>query len=251
MEKFIQIKTVNGHIATTIHHQTGDFMNKRVILICHGFIGNRVGVDRLFVKAARFFESYDYTIVRFDYLGCGESEGVYVKNGLDDLLDQTKEVYQFIQKTLNPVSIHMIGHSLGGAVTSILAPLLNPDTITLWAPVAYPFSNIVSIVGEQRYVEALKSGETDYSGFSLPTIFFRSLAKYHPLETIKTYQNKAFLIHGSEDEDIPLLHGLQYGKEKVETVVLENANHTFSNGIHQQYLYERTIEWLSSVKATA
>lgn len=251
MEKFVHIHTKTDRIAATIHYKNEDDKHKHVILICHGFIGNKIGVDRLFVKAARFFESYHYTVVRFDYLGCGESEGSYVQNGLNDLLEQTIAVYRYIEQTLEPLSIHMIGHSLGGAVTSLLAPILKPDSITLWAPVAYPLLNIVSIVGDEKYKESLKKGTTDYLGFSLPRSFFRSLSEYHPLEKIKDYSHQCLLIHGSNDEDIPLTHGLEYGKQQVETIILEQANHTFSNGFHQQQLYTFTIDWLLSKRPSA
>ena len=53
------------------------------IIICHGFIGSKVGVDRLFVKAAEEFTMDGAIVLRFDFAGCGESSGNYGETGLD------------------------------------------------------------------------------------------------------------------------------------------------------------------------
>lgn len=58
MERQIGIRFENEELAATIHYPNRPNEGERqrrvpLVVICHGFVGNRIGVDRLFVKTAR------------------------------------------------------------------------------------------------------------------------------------------------------------------------------------------------------
>lgn len=84
MERNIIIRHNGEELTASIHYPSGGKggtgrCKDRVPLavICHGFVGNRIGVDRIFVKAARELAADGYMVIRFDYAGCGESSGNY------------------------------------------------------------------------------------------------------------------------------------------------------------------------------
>ena len=56
-----------------------------VVIICHGFIGSKVGQHRIFVKTARELCRAGFAVLRFDYSGCGESTGEYRDTRLSSL----------------------------------------------------------------------------------------------------------------------------------------------------------------------
>jgi hypothetical protein len=58
MEKHVKIPAGDFELAGSLHVPRMKEKNVvPVIIICHGFIGSRIGVDRLFVQASRVFAS--------------------------------------------------------------------------------------------------------------------------------------------------------------------------------------------------
>lgn len=120
MERQIGIRFEHEELAATIHYPNrineGD-RQKRVplVVICHGFVGNRIGVDRLFVKTARELAEGGYFVLRFDFAGCGESTGEYGKQGLESMINQTRTVLDYAVNCadIDPTKVTLIGHSLG------------------------------------------------------------------------------------------------------------------------------------------
>ncbi|MDF2725621.1 MAG: permease, partial [Paenibacillus sp.] len=102
MERAVSIQYGTIELKATLHYpenNKGSVANREeqcpLIVICHGFIGSRVGVDRLFVNASRQFAEAGYMVLRFDYAGCGESTGDYGAGGLNAMIEQTRTVLDY------------------------------------------------------------------------------------------------------------------------------------------------------------
>src|SRR5690606_6664725 len=127
MEKQLTIKHEQLNLTATLHYpklQAGEELEKMpAIIICHGFIGSRVGVDRLFVKTARALSEEGNVVIRFDYAGCGESGGDYGRLGFDSMIAQTRTVIDYIAELdfVDLSQISLLGHSLGGAISIMTA----------------------------------------------------------------------------------------------------------------------------------
>jgi pimeloyl-ACP methyl ester carboxylesterase len=260
VERSVRIPFDQYELAATIHEpelvRKDDSLADTTLLICHGFVGNRIGVDRLFVKAARDLAVSGLTVVRFDYGGCGENEGDYGAGGLELLVRQTREVLAYVrcrEQGRAARRVILLGHSLGGAVSVITASLeQNIDGLILWAPVPRPFEDIVRIVGEQGYEEAVQYGRTDHRGYSLQETFFQSLHAYDPLQQAGQFDGDVLLLHGNRDEVIPLDSLFHYEREfrlrksgHCETEIIVRGDHTFSAQDAYQRLVGRTSSWLS------
>lgn len=225
-----------------------------LLIICHGFVGSKVGVDRLFLKTAEALTREDMIVLRFDYCGCGESSGDYGKTGLDDLIDQTLTVLQFAEslQNVNTKEITLLGHSLGGATATLTAVMSKKiKRLILWSAVAQPYEDISRIVGKEQ-VDSLKNGESiDYLGYRFTKPFFASLRKHEPLQTAARFTGNVLLIHGTADEDIPVSYVNEYKKAFSKRHVgqclayeIQEANHTYSNGVHFEQLMEYTSHWI-------
>lgn len=80
MERQISIRHGQEELTATIHYpvvkdiKEGNHQQRvPLAVICHGFVGSRIGVDRLFVKTARELAEDGYLVLRFDYIGCGRA----------------------------------------------------------------------------------------------------------------------------------------------------------------------------------
>ncbi|MFD0960173.1 alpha/beta hydrolase [Paenibacillus chungangensis] len=264
MEKQLVLRHDNElELAATLHYpadigagnqETECNRKYGAIIICHGFIGNRVGIDRLFVKTARALAANGCFVMRFDYGGCGESSGDYGVLGFDAMVDQTRTVidYMSAMDCVDPQRIVLLGHSLGGAVSIITAAKdKRVKRLVLWSPVGYPFNDIVRIVGRESYDEAVMKGGVDHMGYVLRPAYFDSLMQHQPFQTAPRFGGDVLLVHGTSDEVIPVDYSFLYQKvfwTRSEGVcdkeILFQAGHTYSSRKHQEEAISVTSQWL-------
>lgn len=252
--KSVQIPAGKEILAGSLHIPTNR-PKAPLIIICHGFIGSRIGVDRLFVYAGNILASQGYAVLRFDYGGCGESSGTYGEQTFEELIQQTKSVISFAEKLeeIDPEQITLIGHSLGGAVaTHTAATDTRISDLILWAPVAYPFHDIVAIVGSELYFEAKEKLYADYHGYLLSVRFFDSMADYFPLKDTQQFGGDVMIIHGSSDAEIPAKYCYYYEKAfryrpvgNCTKELIIGADHTFTKACHKEKLLQSTMNWLA------
>lgn len=255
-QQFFSIPSENGHLSGVLHLPNVQYTkNFPLIILLHGFVGSKVGEHRLFVKAARHFTELGYAVFRFDFGGCGESDGDYSQITVSKQLKEVQTVLDFVSQLeqIDEKNITLIGHSLGGAISSLTAA--NDSRIKqliLWSPVAKPFEDITGITGEQAVTIAKENGVYDYHGFYLSNEFFNDLKIHQPLVAIQNYQNSALIIHAEADEDIPKEHTNRYaealkrrhGQNLVDTYFITEADHTFSSYNDEDELFTVTSDWL-------
>lgn len=264
MERHFTMNLNHEQLAATIHYPEMDNAEKGadhcrwpLVIICHGFIGNRIGTDRLFVKTARRLSRQGFMVIRFDYVGCGESSGEYGAQGLNHLVEQTRRAidYGLEIDCIDPERVILLGHSLGGAVAVLTAAKdKRVKSLVLWAAVANPLSDIVRIVGDSVYEQAVKSGQADYSGYRLTAGFFESMTGQHPFQEAGKFNGDVLVVHGSADEDVPVDYCFLYQKMfwlrslgQCDKEVILQANHTFSSSEHTAQLLKITTDWLHSI----
>ncbi|MEI4770251.1 alpha/beta fold hydrolase [Psychrobacillus sp. FJAT-51614] len=232
-----------------------------LIVLLHGFLGSKVGEHRMFVKAARYFTEKGLGVFRFDFSGCGESDGDYANVMVTKQLNEVQIVLNYLSsiKEVDAENIILIGHSLGGAVASITAARdRRIRKLILWSPVGKPYEDITNIMGNEAVETAKLNGRVDYNGFYISHAFLEDLKNHHPLEAICSYKEEAFIIHAKEDEDVPREHTYSYFKalrergcnKEVEKHFVEQADHTFSSYAFEEELFNKSFEWLEKFSGT-
>lgn len=263
MEKQLSIRHEDLNLTATLHYpglneKDGiEVGKKQVVIICHGFVGSRIGVDRLFVKTARALAKQGNFVLRFDYAGCGESEGEYGQLGFDSMVNQTRTVLDYVSDMdcVDPAKITLLGHSLGGAValmTSVKDKRVK--RLIMWSAVGYPFNDIVRIVGRKSFDEAHTTGHTDHLGYRLAPVFFDSLMEHQPFQAAPRFPGDVLVVHGTSDDTIPVDYAFLYqkvfwtrGDGICDKEIIFQANHTYSSYEHQQQAIEVTSNWLKKL----
>lgn len=250
------VKTDYADLALTLHYPAREKKGEShpVIIICHGFTGNRIGVDRLFVQAARSFSEAGYVVLRFDYSGCGESTGDYGRGGMDRLVEETRTVldYALSLDCVDYSRVILLGHSLGGAVAVQTAVRdKRVKKLVLWAPVAHPLADISRIIGARAHKLIIGSGEADYLGYTLTERFLQSLADSRPLQETKQFRGDVLVLHGAADEVIPPDSAFLYQKAfwlrsdgQSDKEILLGADHSFTGTEIRRELFRLTENWL-------
>ncbi|ETT61755.1 alpha/beta fold hydrolase [Paenibacillus sp. FSL R7-277] len=262
MERNIIIRHNGEELTASIHYPaadragTGRCKNRvPLAVICHGFVGSRIGVDRIFVKAARELAQDGYMVIRFDYAGCGESSGDYGSEDMESMIGQTRAVldYGISSADVDPQRVTLIGHSLGGAVALLTGVRdRRVKNLVLWSAVGYPFNDIVKIVGRDAFDRSVKSGSADYAGYSFTPVYFNSLAAFQPFQEAGKFSGDVLVIHGTSDDVIPVDYAFLYQKlfwtrpeGRCDKEIIFQGDHTFSSGPAQEQVLKRTRDWMN------
>jgi len=161
------------------------------ILFFHGNTGN----------ISHRFETIDilhlmgFNVLIFDYRGYGHSEGKPTEQGT--FLDaKAAFAYMTQQRGIAANEVILFGRSLGGAIATWLASQTEPKALV----VESSFSSLIDL-GRQHYP-------------LLPIRYITSF-RYDSKEHIKKVTSRLLIIHSTQDEVIPINHGL---------TLFENAN---------------------------
>lgn len=255
MEQHVFIKSKQQSLSAVLHIPQGE--RSPGVILCHGFMGNKIGQHRLFVKTARRLADKGFAVLRFDYSGCGDSTGDHADLSLHRQIMETKDAISFMDN--HPLvmkgNLTVLGLSMGAGVAALTASRDNRvNRLILWAPVARPFEDLLSIVGYDHMNKTIKLGSSDFNGFELGQEFFESLRTTNPLEEIKNYDGDCFIIHGSGDTEVDSENAKMYyevlktgeNRGKHWLRIIPGADHTFSSILWEKQLIESTLEFLET-----
>jgi len=214
------------------------------VLMCHGLTGHKVESHRLFVHTARRLAQAGFVVLRFDFLGSGDSEGLFEEMTIRGEVEDALSALAFLrgQRRVNAQRVGMLGFSLGGCVVALSLPHAGMvKTLVLWAPVSNPM----------RWMPATGVPEKplNWGGNRVGVDFFRELPDLKPLESVRTYSGSVLVLHGSADEAVRPDEGRAYERafasaQRFEFQLIDGADHTFTQPDAEHTLIERTTDWL-------
>lgn len=256
MEQYIEFKardrTIRGILHIPEHPKAGPKAAYPGIVLCHGFTGNKIGLHRLFVKAARFFSRAGFAVLRFDFSGCGDSDGGHEEITIDGQVREASAALDFLKSRpeIKRDEVFLIGLSMGGAVAALTAPWVRDLAgLVLWAPVANMYEDIRGIVGLELFDEVLAKGVADFGGFALGRPFVESLRNHFPLAAVRDYKGPMLILHGTGDKEISPgnLQLYQQARNPIDSTaarLIPGADHTFSGLNWEEEIFNTTAGWL-------
>ncbi|MCB2355614.1 alpha/beta hydrolase [Clostridium estertheticum] len=252
MQNVVEIDSENVRLRGMLHIPENINNKVPIVIIFHGFCGDKMGPHFIFVKLSRLLERAGIACIRFDFAGSGESDGDFIDMTMDTELKDANNILNYV-RTLEFVDndrIGIVGLSMGGAIASMLAGDRKSDieTICLWAPAG----NMGEIILDKHYIganfeEFRQNGYFDVEGLLVGTKFVDNVKNIKIYEKAAEYDKKSLIIHGDKDDVVSLSASQKYidfwGDSSLLKVI-NGANHTFDKREWEEQVIDNTIEFI-------
>ncbi len=243
-------------ISATAHLPADEDAHVPAVLFCHGFTGNRIEHRYLFVRAARRLASAGIGALRFDYGGCGESEGLFEEHTFSNYIEDALLALDFLKQLpgFDSKRLGILGYSLGGSVAAEVAGQ-NPQlkAAVLWSPGAFPQKLFFERRQELSGSDISSSVEDfiEYDGWAIGIPFIRSLGEVVPVESLAKFPGAVLLCHGLADVVVEPSHSKAFATARnkpqqiTRTLFLEESGHGYKPLKEDAKLLKETTRWFS------
>lgn len=200
--------------------------HKELVVIVHGFTGNKSDHHFMFKTIADEIVTCGKDVLRFDFLGSGDSDGSFLKLSIASQLKQTMYILNEMQKEY--ANIHLFGFSLGGVIASkVASEKTEIKSLFLLSP-AGNFKDIVKklLEGVPAYGDIY-----DYNGFGIHKNFVQEVSLYDFFENIARYQGQVKLVQGDCDQLVTMSTANEYLKhyQDVTFKIVQGADHCYAS----------------------
>lgn len=247
-ESFVTFTVENQTVRGVLHLPETGGASVPAVLWLHGFFGHRLEAHRLFVDGARRLAKHGIASLRFDFRGCGESDGDFSDTSISTQVADARRALAVLREQANvDVSrLAVVGFNLGSAIASQLADEPGLAAMVHWSPVVFPVPIFARMGLYAAHPELARQGWIDANGYKVGREFLGELAPLDPLSALMTWEKPLYVLYGAEDmvatsENAEALISEVAG---AEGECLPHANHIFSTVANRTWLLERTERWL-------
>jgi dienelactone hydrolase len=203
------------------------------VILSHGLVSSKESSK--YIAISDNFARAGIATCRFDYHGCGESEGNIEETTLTIRVENLDAVFEYVfhHRLINQEKIGILGSSFGGTICIMKAA--KDKRIQCISPWATPHT-----------LEEKKG--RNISGIEFERTLFKDFSIYDILSEAKKVSN-AFVIHGEIDAVVACSQGKSIYKnlkkpKKLE--IIKGADHIFSNPLHREKAIDLALHWFRS-----
>lgn len=241
---------------------------EEIIIVCHGY--NSSMDDRIVVEVCETLKNKGYNTFRFDFSGCGSSEGRAQDLSFIQQSSDLRSVIDYFSKKKYKIK-SVIGHSTGGTATILRAAYdKRIESIVLIAPRIYPVRSTMAKKIENKYSKPIGEitenqeviypveVEIDNEPHCFSKTYVKELATLDVIGKLKRIKRPILILHGDEDEIVEIEEGraVELMSESSATFFpINGADHFLSHKSSHDKDYaflsevtEITSLWLSNLK---
>lgn len=253
-----EIKKDNGIILRGVLNTPDDFDKRDVyptIIYFHGFADDRNGIQFMNIQNSKFLTANGYIVYRFDFSGCGESDGSFFDINLSREIEEARLIHEYVENEayVDKNNIFWKGHSMGGAVATVLASEKNPKALSLFSPAADFSEEENSLMKSLK--EAFRSSDTrkegdDVGGLKISDEFIKDVRSFDLYALAGKYKGPVQIIRGDEDDIISKQSNVKLCKyfNNCEYKEIVGTNHTFSDFNQRLESFELNLDFFDKYR---
>ncbi|WP_340101341.1 alpha/beta hydrolase [Salinibaculum salinum] len=226
-----EVEVDGQSVVGVTHPAPGD----RWLVFCHGFLSDKSGS---YEERCRRAVDAGYNAIRFDFRGCGDSDGAFVDQTLSDKLADLQAVLDHV----DPVRYALFGSSFGGKVAFHTAVADDRVTaVATRAPVTYNRA-----FDEYRDTVENKGVVTFEDGRAVDSTFFADFETYDFTAVTERLDVPVAIFHGRDDDSVDIEDSFDAASALPGDVLLEafaGEGHRFTEEAEAR-LRERLFDWL-------
>lgn len=233
--------------------------NGKAVLIIHGF----TGYPGEFYELTEELNQEGYTVSLPLLPGHGRNGEAFKRTNWKDWLNHVREEYRSLAESHNSVSV--VGLSMGGVLTLLLAAEFEPEKIALLAPAMAINDPIFYFTPLLRFFlkETSKSwkpepdasedrkvlGREYWSRNYIPQIAGLRKLQIKAGRKLKNVTSPTLLMLSELDDTVPLKAGDMIGRgiksRGIKKVILKNSPHVIVAGPEKEYVKKEVIQWIN------
>ena len=134
LETPLFMETPRGSLFAILHEPSGDA--RAPFVFCHPFAEEKLWTHRVFVTFARTLAAAGHPVLRFDYMGNGDSDGTFTESSLESALADVRSGIDYVRARSGASHVNLLGLRLGATIASLVAESATDVTdLVLWAPI--------------------------------------------------------------------------------------------------------------------
>jgi len=205
--------------------------NQSCIVASHGLLSSKDS-DKYIALGERLSQE-GMALLRFDFRGCGESEGTLEQSTVTARISDLSSAIQFVWSHPDLGNrIGLLGSSLGGYVSLIKAATAKEvGAVVLWST---PF-----------HLDGIESKKDAEGMPPLGEAFMKDLKKHRLVPLLPKVSN-CLIIHGDADELVSVDQGWEIFHHlgpKKEIHIIEGGDHRLTDPSHRQRAVDLSVGW--------
>ena len=247
-DSLFTIQGEKGKLA--VHLQLPDGEGKKklpIVIICHGLGGNQN--EPFISKIAADVLKDGMGVVRFDFNGHGQSEGDFQEMDALNIQSDLLSVIEWTKAQQFTKNISLVGHSLGGIVTGMVAGELGDKEIKSLVLIASGgVAPDLMLMGNFYGTRFDPWNMPDYIPFGqdrkLGKNYMTTMRDLPIYQTAHKYKGHTLVLNGTHDNVVPYNYAIRYSEvmPKAELRLIDGENHGFTKTADTTAEY--IAEWL-------
>lgn len=223
--------------------------NKKVpaVILVHGFAKTKS--ERKFVELARKLAENKIASLRFDFSGCGDSEGRFEEMRISKQVEELKTAFQRLtkEKRVNKERIGIFAHSLGTVVACLFQQKYRKIKCFVLAALALDQKRLIRKWYSPKEIKKWKKQRyLDTEKFRIGLGYLREAMDYSSI--FSEIKIPTLVLHGGKDEDIPEKIAKEnfskIGAKEKKMIIIGETDHHFESYLGRQKLIKNSLKWL-------
>lgn len=217
-----------------------------LVVVIHGFTGHIE--ETHIVAVSKGINAVGFATLRADMYGHGHSDGEFKKHTLFKWMTNALTVIDYARTLDFATDIYLCGHSQGGLLV-MLAAALKHDIIKGLIPLspAWMIPEIArkgELLGERFDPDHIPEKLHGWHDLDLDGNYARVAQTIHVEEAIDRYRGPVLIVHGDEDEAVPVEYGIRAAKRYADAklVLIEGDDHCYDR--HLDQVVTAVQDWL-------